>query len=90
MHSENRTSLLSFLCVSTLLSLTSILRAEDWPGWRGANSDNHAPEDTNVPIRWDLESGSNIAWKTAIPGRGHSSPIVIGEMIFLTTAEAEN
>ena len=89
MHSENRTSLLSFLCVSTLLSLTSILRAEDWPGWRGANSDNHAPEDTNVPIRWDLESGSNIVWKTAIPGRGHSSPIVIGEMIFLTTAEAE-
>ena len=89
MHLENRTSLLSLLCFSTLVSLTGILRAENWPSWRGANSDNHAPENTDVPIRWDLESGSNIVWKTAIPGRGHSSPIVVGESIFLTTAEAD-
>lgn len=89
MPTKKRTALLSCLGFATLVSLSSMVRAENWPGWRGANSDNHAPEDTDVPIRWDLQSGSNIVWKTAIPGRGHSSPIVIGDSIYLTTAEAD-
>lgn len=64
-------------------------RAENWPGWRGPNGDNHAAADTDAPIRWDTKSGANVAWKTAIPGRGHSSPVVIDDSIFLTTAEAD-
>ncbi|MFK8113224.1 MAG: PQQ-binding-like beta-propeller repeat protein [Rubripirellula sp.] len=63
--------------------------AEDWPCWRGPNGTNHAPADTDAPIRWDLKSGVNIVWKTAIPGRGHSSPVVIEDSIFLTTCEQD-
>lgn len=62
---------------------------EDWPCWRGPNGDNHAPEDTDAPIRWDVKSGTNMVWKTAIPGRGHSSPVIIEEAIFLTTSEQD-
>ena len=61
--------------------------AEDWPCWRGPEGNNHASEETDAPIRWDLESGQNIVWKTALPGRGHSSPVVVDDAIFLTTAE---
>jgi hypothetical protein len=52
----------------------------DWPGWRGDGS-GISPE-TNLPVRWDAET--NIAWRTALPGRGNSSPIVWRGRIFLT------
>jgi outer membrane protein assembly factor BamB len=56
--------------------------AEPWPGWRGPRGDGSSLED-NVPIRW---SGTdNLRWKVPIPGKGHSSPIVWDERIFVTT-----
>jgi hypothetical protein len=64
--------------------------AEDWLQWRGPDANNHAAEDAEAPTRWDLERGENVIWKTAIPGRGHSSPIVVGDSIFLTTAVASD
>ncbi len=60
----------------------------DWPCWRGPEGDNHAPIDTETPLRWNLETGENVVWKTAIPGRGHSTPVLIGDAIFLTTSES--
>jgi len=54
-----------------------------WPQWRGPSGQG-VSEEKNLPNTWN--SGSNIKWKTAIPGRGHSSPIVWGNRIFLTTA----
>lgn len=62
---------------------------ENWPCWRGPNGDNHASDETDVPLRWDLDSGRNIDWKTPLPGRGHSSPIVVQDAIYLTTSEQE-
>ncbi len=55
----------------------------NWPGWRGADSGgvSNAP---GLPSEWS--ETKNIQWKTALPGRGHSSPIVWGNRIFLTTA----
>jgi outer membrane protein assembly factor BamB len=38
------------------------------------------------PIEWNVESGKNILWKTAIPGLGHSSPVIWGDRIFITSA----
>lgn len=64
------------------------LRGDDWMTWRGPEGNNHAPDWTDAPIRWDLNSGSNIAWKTRLPGRGHSTPIFVGDAIFLTTSDA--
>ena len=54
-----------------------------WPQWRGPSGQG-VSEEKNLPTTWN--SVSNIKWKTAIPGRGHSSPIVWGNRIFLTTA----
>jgi outer membrane protein assembly factor BamB len=68
-------------------SLAQQSHAEDWPCWRGPRGNNHASGETDAPIRWNVESGENIVWKTAIPGRGHSSPVVIKDSIFLTTGQ---
>ena len=56
--------------------------AQDWPSW-------HGPSDTGMgrgdaPLRWSDSEG--VTWRTAIPGRGHSSPVVWGDQIFITTA----
>ena len=67
----------------TILLLCCVARAGEWPGWRGPNGDGHSDE-TNVPTRWS--ANENIAWKVAIPGKGHSSPVIWGDRIFLTTA----
>jgi outer membrane protein assembly factor BamB len=77
-------------CLAFLVAVVSIARspvvAEEWPGWRGPRGDGTSLE-TNVPTRW---SGSeNVVWKTPVPGEGHSSPIVWGDRVFLTTALVE-
>jgi outer membrane protein assembly factor BamB len=56
--------------------------AEEWPQWRGPRGDGTSLE-TGIPIHWSATE--NIKWKTPIPGKGHSSPIVWGDRIFLTT-----
>ncbi len=53
-----------------------------WPQWRGPANDGMAPGD--VPLRWSATE--NVKWKAAVPGRGHSSPVIWGNRIFLTTA----
>ena len=72
------------LSLSCLLLSVSISHAEDWPRWRGPRGDGTSFE-TDIPTQWDAESGQNIAWKVPIPGIGHSSPIVSGDRIFLST-----
>src|SRR6202023_514222 len=53
-----------------------------WPKWRGPDDDGMAR--TGAPLHWsDTE---NIKWKATIPGRGHSSPVLWGDKIFVTTA----
>ncbi len=54
-----------------------------WPQWRGPLGTGVAP-DANPPVQWS--ETKNIRWKTALPGLGHSTPIVWGDRIFLTTA----
>ncbi|MGE0757083.1 MAG: PQQ-binding-like beta-propeller repeat protein [Pirellulaceae bacterium] len=53
-----------------------------WPQWRGPQANGHAVE-TEVPLSW---TPSSVAWKTALPGRGHSTPVVWDQRMFLTTA----
>ena len=54
-----------------------------WPQWRGPGGLGISPE-KNLTTEWSPEK--NIKWKTEIPGRGHSSPVVWGNRIFLTTS----
>ena len=66
--------------------IQSPVLGENWPGWRGPRGDGTSLE-TDVPTKW---SGSdNVVWKSPLPGMGHSSPIIWGDRIFLTTALAE-
>src|SRR5262245_47401799 len=58
------------------------LGAANWPGWRGEGQG--ISTESGLPTEW---SGStNVAWKVPVGGRGHSSPIVWGNRVFLTTA----
>ncbi|HEY2249438.1 MAG TPA: PQQ-binding-like beta-propeller repeat protein, partial [Planctomycetaceae bacterium] len=57
----------------------------NWPQWRGPLGTGVAPEG-NPPVEWNGPDGQNIRWKTELPGRGHSTPIVWGDRLFVTTA----
>ncbi len=77
---------LRFALVSLVLGLSAFARAENWPAWRGPRLDGISLEQ-NLPVHWN--STSNIAWKTALPGFGHASPIVWGDRVF-TVAVVSN
>jgi outer membrane protein assembly factor BamB len=55
----------------------------DWPDFRGPEGQGHA-EARNVPLEWS--ETTNIAWKVAVPGDGWSTPIVVDNRVWLTTA----
>jgi len=59
---------------------------ENWPAWRGPRGDGTSLE-KNVPINWSTTE--SIVWKVPIPGKGHASPIVWGDRIFVVTAVEE-
>lgn len=67
------------------LSLLAAL-AEDWPGWRGPRGDGTSLE-ANLPVHWSAVS--NVAWKVAVPGAGHASPIVWRDRLFTVSALAD-
>ena len=54
--------------------------AGDWPWWRGPYH-NGTAEMQKVPLQWAEEE--NVLWKVALPGKGHASPIVVEDRIFL-------
>ena len=56
-----------------------------WPSFRGPNATGIAA-DQDLPDEWNGETGENILWRTAIPGLAHSSPIVWGNRVFVTSA----
>ncbi len=61
--------------------------SDNWPSFRGNGADgagNGAP-----PTNWSVETGENILFKVAVPGLGHSSPVIWGDRLFLTTSIPE-
>src|SRR5215216_6139594 len=71
------------LGVTGLGFLTEKAAAGNWPQWRGPDGSGVSNE-KNLPSEWTPTK--NIKWKTAIEGRAHSSPIVWGNRVFVTTA----
>jgi outer membrane protein assembly factor BamB len=57
----------------------------DWPQFRGIRATGIA-DGFAVPAAWSVADGRNVAWKTPIPGLGHSSPVVWGDQVFITTS----
>ena len=74
-----------------LVSLPTLLIAEDWPQWRGPGL-NNVSEGKGFPTDWDNEQGSekNIKWKVALPGPAGASPVVAGDRIFLTSVDDQD
>jgi len=66
-----------------LTAHTAAAAPPHWAQWRGPDGQGIAG-DPGVPLEWSPTK--NVLWKTAIPGRGYSSPVVWGDRIFLTTA----
>jgi outer membrane protein assembly factor BamB len=60
-----------------------------WPSFRGLQASGIA-EGQNLPDRWDGKTGENILWHTPIPGLAHSSPVVWGDRIFVTSASSSD
>lgn len=60
----------------------------DWPGFRGINGSG-VVESGPAPTTWDVPKGTNVAWKTPIDGLGHSSPVIWGNQLCVTTAKSE-
>ena len=66
------------------LSLVATVGAsEDWPQFRGPDGQGHS-DATGLPQTWS--ETQNVKWKTAIPGEGWSSPVVLGSQVWLATA----
>ena len=63
--------------------------AENWPGWRGPRGDGSSLE-KNLPQHWNGPQGENIAWKAEIPGKGHASPIVWDDRVFVVSCREES
>jgi outer membrane protein assembly factor BamB len=61
--------------------------ADDWPCWRGLGQTGIA-DGPLPPTTWS--DSENIIWKTKLPGRGHSSPIVVGQHVYVATADEIN
>ncbi len=81
------------LLLMTLLCLVAAPsgNAGDWPQFRGSTGQGLTTA-TNLPTEWSYSpngASKNIAWKTAIPGQGWSSPVVLDDRVYLTTAIAQ-
>jgi outer membrane protein assembly factor BamB len=66
-----------------ILIVCALTLVDNWPQWRGPRGQG-VSEEKNLPLEWSPTK--NIKWKTPVPGRGHSSPIVWGNRIFVTTS----
>lgn len=72
------------LALTFVVTSTSTMQAENWPGWRGARGDGTSIE-KNIPTKWDASTGENIHWKAEIAGVGHASPIIYEDRVFLVS-----
>ena len=70
-----------------LLLAACAASAENWPQWRGPNSNGISGE-KGLPVRWSRTE--NVAWKLDLPSRSGATPIIWGELIFLNVADGDN
>ena len=74
-------------CLSLcLLALTAALPGQDWPNWRGPNHDGTQTA-KGLPV--DFSTSKHVLWKTPLPGPGASTPIVVGQKVFLSSVDTK-
>ena len=81
-------SLLCMQCVTAEDAASTVspikIQPGDWPWWRGQSRNGVAPSGQKAPTKWSATEG--IRWKAPLPGKGHGSPIVIGDQVILNAA----
>src|SRR5690349_16971263 len=77
----------ALVAVDVVAKTTSTARLDEWPQFRGPDGDGHSTQ-TGLPLTWSEKK--NVAWKTVIPGKGWSSPVVHDSKVWLTTATDQN
>src|SRR5215207_5474603 len=76
-----------FAALQTLLVATLAAqgrRADNWASFRGPHASGVAAGQ-NLPEKWDAAKGAGVRWKTPIPGLAHSSPVVWGDRVYVTS-----
>ena len=68
-----------------ITGIATVALAQNWPSFRGPNASGVA-DGKPTPVNWDATKGTNILWKTPIPGLAHASPVIWGDKVFVTTA----
>src|SRR4249919_1477183 len=71
------------ICASVFPAAQNDDARRNWPQWRGPDATGVSPT-ANPPLEWS--ETRNIKWKVEIPGRGHASPVLWGDRIFVLTA----
>jgi outer membrane protein assembly factor BamB len=79
-----------FLVATALHAQGAVVNADAhaWPSYHGKQGSGVA-DGFDTPVTWDVEGGVNIAWSTPLPGLSHSSPIIWGDRVYVTTAVKE-
>ncbi len=72
---------------SLLLVHSAIARADNWPQWRGKNSDGISTE-KNIPTKWS--KSEKIVWRTPMPGQAGATPCIWGDRIYATSSEGSD
>ncbi len=73
--------------VALLFVSFTVIRADNWPQWRGPSL-NGVSNEKNLPVKWTAEE--NVSWKVPMPGASGSTPIIWRDRIFLNVAEGDN
>ena len=81
-----RMTFLILVVTWTAAATIEFAAADDWPQFRGPAMDGVVQDNPALPERWS--TSEHVAWKTAIPGLGWSSPVVWGTSVFVTTVIA--
>ena len=76
------------LSLALALALNFQDAGTDWPGWRGPKGDGSAAEGQKLPVSWSAEE--NVVWKAPVPGRGHGSPSVLGDRVYLAACDEKS
>ncbi len=78
-----------FVTIGLALFIAAPSAAQNWPSFRGPFARGVADQQ-NLPVDWDVKTGRNVRWKAPIPGQGHSSPVIWGDRLFVTSVAREN
>ena len=85
MHTDAALLAAALGCLS-LAGVAGFAPAQDvaWPGFRGPNAAGVGSG--NPPVRWDVATSESVLWRVPVPGLAHSSPVVFGDRVWVTTA----